>query len=479
MPSRQDQLHSYQFSVQRVVAALVMRETDPAQSPVRRVAGATMAGAIFATLALAAAAGYGLFAGGTGDWRKEGQVIIEKESGARYVYYKGDGKLHPAVNYASAVLIADAAKPDVVTMSRSSLGKAPRGAPMGIAGAPDSLPDAKNLVKPPWTLCSQPPEASGAGASGAAGKPQSTLLIGGAVRDGRALVPVGATTAADGLLLSTPDGKKYLVYNNHRYQIAQPDIVLRAFAWSTQRILPVSPALINALPAAPDVKLLPVVARGGKSPALPGAKTGQVYTIRNAGGEVQHAVALADGLADITEAQADLLAFDPDTPASPTGEGTLLQPAEYDTATRSKNGLTAAPPFAKPPGIREPIAQVCVSIPDASGVSDVWLDPKVPDSRAATVTASRTTIGGVLADRIVVAPGHGALVEALASPGAANGTLSLVADLGIRYPLASRDLVSKLGYEGVAPLRMPAELVALLPVGPALDPAAAQQNAGS
>jgi hypothetical protein len=45
--------------------------------------------------------------------------------------------------------------------------------------------------------------------------------------------------------------------------------------------------------------------------------------------------------------------------------------------------------------------------------------------------------------------------------------------------LASRDLLPKLGYDGVAPLRMPAELVALLPVGPALDPAAAQQSAGS
>jgi type VII secretion protein EccB len=477
MPSRQDQLHSYQFSVQRVVAALVMRETDPAQSPFRRVAGATMASAIFAALALAGAAVFGLFAGGSGDWRKDGQVIIEKESGARYVFYKGDGKLHPAVNYTSAVLIADGTKPDVVTMSRSSLNKAPRGAPMGIPGAPDSLPDTKTLVKPPWTLCSQTPDTSGTGASGAA-RPQSTLLVGAGVRDGRALVPVGANTAADGMLLSTPDAKKYLVYNNHRYQIAQPDIVLRAFAWSTRRILPVSPALINALPAAPDIKLLPISGRGGRSPALAGAKIGQVYTIRNAGGAVQHAVALSDGLADITEAQADLLAFDPDAPASPTGEGTPLQPADYDAATKSRNGLTAAPPFANPPDIREPISQVCVSIPDASGVSEVRLDPKVPTS-AATVTASRTTGGTVLADRIVVPPGHGALVEALASPGAGNGTLSIVTDLGIRYPLAGRDLVPKLGYDGVPPLRMPAELVALLPAGPALDPVAAQQNAGS
>src|SRR5215217_6301502 len=50
MPSRQDQLHSYQFSVQRVVSALVMRETDPAQAPFRRAAGATLASILLAVV---------------------------------------------------------------------------------------------------------------------------------------------------------------------------------------------------------------------------------------------------------------------------------------------------------------------------------------------------------------------------------------------------------------------------------------------
>jgi len=52
MPSRQDQLHSYQFMIQRVVAALVMRETDPARSPFRRAAGATLASVLCAAIAL-------------------------------------------------------------------------------------------------------------------------------------------------------------------------------------------------------------------------------------------------------------------------------------------------------------------------------------------------------------------------------------------------------------------------------------------
>src|SRR5262245_2790829 len=104
MPSRQDQLHSYQFMIQRVVSALVMRETDPAQSPFRRIASATMAGALFAALGLAGAAVYGALRGASAEgWRDNSTVIIERESGAKYIYR--DGTLHPVLNYASALLI--------------------------------------------------------------------------------------------------------------------------------------------------------------------------------------------------------------------------------------------------------------------------------------------------------------------------------------------------------------------------------------
>jgi type VII secretion protein EccB len=471
MPSRQDQLHSYQFSVQRVVAALVMRETDPAQSPFRRVAGATMAGAIVAALALAGAAVYGLYAGGSGDWRKEGQVIIEKESGTRYVYYKGDQKLHPVINYASALLIADAARPEVVTWSRSALDNAVRGAPMGIPGAPDSLPDGKHLARPPWTLCSQQATDT-SGGSGTA-KPQSVLYVGGAADAGQPLVSARATTRGEAILVSTPDGRRYLVYDNRRHQLVQSDLVLRAFLWSTNPTVQVSPALINALPAGADLKRLSIQGRGDRSPALPGAKVGQVYKRKNAGGAVQRAVALADGLAEITEAEADLLLADPDTPSGPQGRDNDLPDNSPVVSSRSR--LAGSPPFAVRPDIRPSTGPVCVSTPDANGVDKVVVDAKLPDQSGAVATQARTASGAFLADRVVVS-GRGALVEAVASPGARNGALSIVSDLGIRYPLASRDLVAKLGYEGLTPVAMPAELVALLPVGPALDPEDARKS---
>src|ERR1700754_1463758 len=117
MPSRQDQLQSYQFMVQRVVAALVMRETDPAQSPFRRAAGATLASLLVSAIALGGAAVYGAFVGGGGQgWKNESAVIIEKESGARYVYRQG--RLRPVLNYASALLIlGGTGQPKTVSVS--------------------------------------------------------------------------------------------------------------------------------------------------------------------------------------------------------------------------------------------------------------------------------------------------------------------------------------------------------------------------
>jgi hypothetical protein len=81
----------------------------------------------------------------------------------------------------------------------------------------------------------------------------------------------------------------------------------------------------------------------------------------------------------------------------------------------------------------------------------------------------------VSADRVVVEPGRGAVVSSLASPDA-PGTLSVVSELGIRYPVPSADVLTMLGYSKVNPVRMPSNLVALLPVGPALDPAAARTS---
>jgi hypothetical protein len=86
------------------------------------------------------------------------------------------------------------------------------------------------------------------------------------------------------------------------------------------------------------------------------------------------------------------------------------------------------------------------------------------------VVAGASGGGGV---RVAVPPGGGRLVRDLPVPGAADGTVYLITDLGVRYPLPSKEVVSKLGYGSVIPLPVPSLLLGLVPAGPVLDPAAA------
>src|SRR5215510_10773577 len=105
MATRRDQLQSYQFLTQRVISALVMRETDPRQSPLRRGIGAVFVGLMIAVMTAAGFGVYGLLTKvGGNDWKTQGAVVVEKECGASYVYL--NGKLYPALNYASALIAA-------------------------------------------------------------------------------------------------------------------------------------------------------------------------------------------------------------------------------------------------------------------------------------------------------------------------------------------------------------------------------------
>ncbi|SCL72201.1 type VII secretion protein EccB [Micromonospora citrea] len=456
MPSRQDQLHSYQFTVQRAVAALVMRETDPAQSPFRRLAGAALASVLVAAIGLGGFALYGLFAGGGKTWRDPGAVIVEKESGARFVYR--EQKLHPVLNYASALLIIGADRPKTVLVSRRAIDGVPRGLPLGIADAPDSLPARGRLSTAPWTVCSvaSPGEDRSA--------PRSALLIGAAGTGGRAL-------GEDALLLRDPDGGLHLVWHQRRHLLRDPNRVLAALAATRARAVPVAPALLNSLPAGADLAPLALPGEGEPSARVDRARIGDVYLVRNSGGGRQYAVALRDGLAGITELQAGLL-------LARTGQGepepiTLGRfaalPKLPDLAPTGPTAPPTAPPrLAAPEG-----AALCVRVGD-DGASEVTLGVRLPDLAAAPRTAPSSTGDGVRADHVVVEPGRGAVVESVAAPDASGGAISVVTDLGRRYVLASGEVLGMLGYRDVRPVRLPASLVSLVPAGATLDPAAAR-----
>ncbi len=463
MGSRRDQLQSHQFLIQRVVSALVLRDTDPAGSPLRRSAGAGVASVLLAAVALGGVAGYGLLRpGGNTRWQSGPAVIVEKETGARYVHL--DGVLHPVLNYTSARLIigADA---DTVSVSRDSLAGVPRGATLGIPDAPDALPRGSDLLRGTWQVCTRR-EADETGTQRAS----TVLVIGQRPTGGRPLTD-------QALLAAGADGTVYLIWHGHRHLVRDAKLVLPALGFGQEQPVPVGTAWLTALPAGADLGRVPVARRGTAVPALPGARVGQVFVSATQGGSRQFYLVQPDGLAPITQVQADILLGDPDTARAYPGRKAAaisMPPADAATAPRSASPVGPAGDTSMPtrtPTLARPATDggtACAVIADARSAPEVVLDAAVPGGGLAP-----TGTGGT-ADKIRIGPGHGVLVEAMSAPDATGGALSLVSDQGERFPLSGPEAVAAIGYRGIRPVRLPASVVALLPSGPALDPAAAR-----
>ncbi|MEV6635197.1 type VII secretion protein EccB [Actinoplanes sp. NPDC051470] len=462
MPSRQDQLHSYQYSLQRVVAALVTHDPDPHRSPLRRAGTTALVSLVIAALAVGAAAIYGLLTGNTtANMKDESVVYMEKGSGARYVYLASDNRLHPVLNYASGLLVANAQAPRMVTASRERLASVPLGDPLGIPDAPDSLPVKKDLVTGDWTVCSAPPAVT----SGAT-QPQSTLIIGARATGGTILA---APDAPRGLLArdTAKPNRTYLLFGNRRFPIpaSRETASLRALGWNAQQPYPVSAGFINAVPVGPDLQA-PRIDNLGAPSGVAGFRIGQLLTDGK-----QWSVAVADGAAALTDVQARLLQADRQIPPA-INLGTA-----FNNVQGSKLRLAGGEGLpATVPELTEPRERACMTLPvGKESQAGLRIDPTVPTG--AQMRGASAAPGGVQADFVYVPRGKGALVVAAASPNApaGTGTVSIVTDTATRYPIAGRDLLGRLGYGGVNPQQVSSQMIAMLPQGPSLDAAKARQ----
>ena len=145
----------------------------------------------------------------------------------------------------------------------------------------------------------------------------------------------------------------------------------------------------------------------------------------------------------------------------------------YGSLPRSPTPVAGGLPTAVPTLLNGPDQRVCVSY--EGGAITIRAGPTVP--AGSVVPGEPAVPGGVRADLVRVPRGKGAVVVSAASPTApaGSGTVSIVTDDGRRYPLASRDLLTRLGYGKVEPAVLPGQMVALLPQGPALDPVRARR----
>jgi type VII secretion protein EccB len=465
--SRKDVYQSYQSSVRRVVAGLVLREADPARSPLRRMGGAVFGSVMVAVLTLAVAGLIGVISpGGNTSWQDSGAVVVQEGDGARFAWLQDpDGvyHLHPVTNFATAALLMQTT--ETVEVSAASLADVPRGVRLGIAGAPDALPSPDRLLGAPWTLCS----AAARPGSGTT-VPDTVLVVGRSADSGQ---PVDAAAV---LVRDVQEGSLHLVWRGRQYPVPQEDAVLEGLSLRTASQVQVGTAWLDALPAGKALVPEPAEGRGEPSAVLPGARVGEVRYVDGGGGRQYYQVTRT-GIQEITEVQADLLIADPGIRGTAyvdqDPEPLQLAPATANSLPRTElpDPTPLDPPATAPDSAAVDGAEssVCASFDGDTGLPDVSVQASVDEGDSVVRSGGTTADGTVLADRIVVAPGGGALVSARGADGADTGTLYLVTDEGRRYLVPSPEVQAVLGYGQVDPVVLPSSLVSRLPAGPALD----------
>lgn len=455
MASKKDQLQAYQFLLQRVVSALAVQETDPELPPYRRPTTAAVGGVVITAIALLVMWVFGLVVPGNRPFTATDVVAVEKETGARHVLI--DGRLHPVANYTSALLALD--RPAAVrSVSRRSLEGVPRGSRIGIAGAPDALPDAKSLLTGGWSSCSRP----GLDETGARTE-ESLLLVG--------HTPDGGTQLGDRALLVRAGDTRYLVVRGYRHELtAKADVALDL---GRETEVSVTSTWLDVLPRGEPIGPVPVAGVGRRSTAVPGLRltVGQLLEVDDGTGteaDRQRYLVLPRQLQLLTPLQAQVqeVAGGADDPAPVS-----RQEVGRATATTPRPPAAGDPPRTRPDfaPVGDPRSPVCATYDPAGFVPRVVV--------GAALDAAEALPGGA-----VVPPGKGTLVEVVASPDqpAGQGTVALVTDDGRLYPLSAPDHVRQvLGYDGVDPVRIAQPLAARLPPGPALDPAAARRPLSS
>ena len=457
MRTRRDQVQAYRFVTRRIVSALLSGDPETNDLPMRRLGMAIFGSVLVAAIVLGGAGAYGQLTGNAAPLEAN-TLVIERETGATYVY--ADGLLHPTLNYASARLIVNEAEPAVRTMSQASIKDRPRGRTVGVVGAPDDLPDRKSLVGLPWSVCDVPDPAD----------PR---------RSGTRLVidrPLsGGTPLTDGAVLVEVDGARYLLTGNVRHRIVGDQQALVALRMAGAATLTVGQQLLNAVPAGPPLReprLDGYRQLSGVSVADRPARIGDVF--RAAG---QHYVMTRQGLASIGEITALLLLGDGGEiiDITPDQAGQLLTDQRLDEGTPQKlpalhevrTGQTVICATYRATAPNGPLTTTLEVFDRAP--AELTADAGVPVRQGAR-DAVRT------AESVLLPGGKGALVQAAVGAGeggaaAPGSTVYLVSAQGVRYPLGTRsgDAMTALGYGGVTPLAVPASLLALIPTGPALE----------
>ncbi|WP_436535559.1 type VII secretion protein EccB [Actinoplanes sp. HUAS TT8] len=451
MQTQRDHVHAHQFQMARMSSALLLGDPSMAENPMRRTSIGLAVGVVIGLLVVVCFGVYGwIVPGGNNSWRKGGSIIVEKESGTRYVYL--DGRLFPTLNLASAMILNGGAKIQLV--SRNSLKDVPVGAPIGIPGAPQLMPSsAGDMLRGPWLAC------LGGSVNASAGD-----------QIGINLDPAApaAELPADRFALVASGSKEYLIWSGRRHLITDPSIPVALGATSAVPI-PAPAAWTEMVPAGDPIEVPKIAGAGQAEVTVDGrrVKAGALFSQAANGGE-QYFVLREDGLTAVNRTMLLLLQ------AAYHTRPVALDAAAVAAAPRSDDrSLTG--PFD---GLAEATAL------DGSGL--VLCQRQTPsgknsvDSRVVVTAPGNAALAQDGTASVRLPAGTGMVVYPI-PPASASSPPDpyLIADQGQKYHLTDKKATSALGLVDGYQVPFPRALLQRITSGPDLAIEAIATSAGA
>lgn len=448
MATRKDLLKAHKFTGSRLVAALVDRDPDRIDSPLRRIAMGTFASIMIGVVIMAGFGVAGLLLNGSGTTWKDSDnlVVIDSQAGQVFWYRKPAGAkvgvLYPMENITSALLASGGA--EVQSMKSNSLRGVERGERLGIAGAPGQLPAAADLGFYPAQVCATAPDAKTAERS-------TTLSF------GEASKRAGDDTP---MVLVDADGNNYLVIAGTAHLVpkkpgdALPALLLQMGypridkAYGVLSTLPVGSVLSSA-------RILDGVTGLGENSSNPAGKAQRVGDLVRVTGSDESYLLLSSGLARIRPLELKTLQADnrPLYELSAADVAKHLAPAEE--RERGATDLPATLPPV-PDGTELESLSVCSTWSDADSAPVLAFGVETPAIKVPQADPR-------LADIVNGLPGKGALLANNATE-AEPASAVLVVD-GRRYGIPDAASLAALGYASAPKDRVPPAIMALIPAG--------------
>lgn len=432
----------------RLRHALIRRDTRMLDDPQKAQSAPLVLGIVLAVVVCVGALVWSLFS--RAGLVKDAKIVADKDSGALYVRI-GD-RLDPVTNLTSARLIAGSpANP--ARVSAAEIEKYPRGSLVGIVGAPVEIRDSKDPWSI-WTVCDTTVTGAVAPLDPVSGlptiavSPVDTTVIGGPLSPDQSTVVLSGNQARlfgdaerTWLVYARPDGVVVRSLVDLRDRIVADALGLHA----DDPVLPISPGLLNAVPAEPPL-VAPAIDGVGSPSTFAGDRpltVGTILRVADLSGQAHFYVALTAGVQEVSHTAATMIraanpqvSFEP-VDASPAELASFPKLNQLAVSFYPSRALELVSPTDDP--------VTCWSWShhgdEPTARTEVLVGPTLPltaQQRASRVQlVSAPTSGGMTADYVSMPPNTGRFVRiAGAATGLRNkGSDFWVADNGVRFGL--------------------------------------------